>query len=193
MGPHSASDRGRNKKYFLMVTKLEVTLSALLLVLLFLVGHKLSATLHAKPGLRATASRSLPSPSPNVANLPEVESSSPPISTIKANRRIESSSDEAKSDAEVYSTDTTEVITPIALAEPPEGLLTTEDQVAAFDNLRQQFLEAVTATAQDPASPEYRRRWQEEQELLDDQFAALFGVEAFNQQQNAAASAATQE
>jgi hypothetical protein len=175
------------------VTKLEVALSGLLLVLLFLVGHKLSATLHPKAGIRATVSRSLPSPSPNVANLPEVESGSTPISTIKANRRIESSSGEAKSDAEVYSTDTTEVITPIALAEPPEGLLTTEDQVAAFDNLRQQFLEAMTATAQDPASPEYRRRWQEEQELLDDQFAALFGVEAFSQQQSAAILAATQK
>ena len=107
---------------------------------------------------------------------------------------VESAFDETKSDAPVYSTDTTEVITPIALSEPPEGLLTTEDQVAAFDNLGQQFVEAMTATAQNAASPDDRCWWQEEQELLDDQFAALFGVEAFSQQQSAAAIlAATQK
>ena len=192
-GPDSPSGRKRDEKYLLMVTQLEVALSGLLLVLLFLVCHKLSAALNSKPGFRATANRSLPSSSPNVVNLPEVESSSTPFSTIKTNRRIESAFDETKSDAPVYSTDTTEVITPIALSEPPEGLLTTEDQAAAFDNLGQQFVEAMTATAQNPASPEYRRRWQEEQELLDDQFAALFGVEAFSQQQSAAILAATQK
>ena len=85
-----------------------------------------------------------------------------------------------------------EVTAPLALVDPPDGFLTTEDQLAAFDALRQQFVESMAAFAQDPAAPEYRRRWQEAQELLDDEFAALFGVEAYNQQQNAAIHPATQ-
>jgi hypothetical protein len=85
-----------------------------------------------------------------------------------------------------------EVAMPLVLVDPPEGLLTSQEQVAAFDMLRQQFAESLSAFAQDPSTPEYRGRWLEAQETLDEEFASLFGIEAYNQQQNAALRAAMQ-
>jgi len=85
-----------------------------------------------------------------------------------------------------------EVTAPLALVDPPDGFLTTEEQLAAFNALRQQFVESLAPFAQDPVAPEYRGRWQDAQEMLDDEFAALFGVEAYNRQQNAVMAAALQ-
>ena len=130
-----------------MMIKLEVALCGLLIVLLFLVGHKLTTAFPPKSEAQSTPSHSLQPTSTTIAPFPEVKFIPTNDSTVQANQRLESACEPANSDREPYSTDTTEVITPIALAAPPDGLLTTEDQVTAFASLRQQFLEAMTSVA----------------------------------------------
>jgi hypothetical protein len=85
-----------------------------------------------------------------------------------------------------------EATIPLVSLDPPDGLLTSEEQVVAFDMLRHEFAESLSAFAQDPSTPEYRRRWEEAQQTFDEEFGVLFGVEAYNQQQNVVMRAAMQ-
>jgi len=58
-----------------------------------------------------------------------------------------------------------------------------DQSLAAIERLRQSFVEAVGGPDQDPADPDYERRWLAAQDQSDDQFRALLGEEAFVRQQ----------
>jgi len=180
------------------VTKLEVILCGLLVLIVCVAGFYL-------PGVFVSHSQELPvhlAPPPPAARVAAGAKVTPHSQIPRVRAAIKSARPQTeKSETLTQQSSPTEdseaadlgkVQTPLALVDPPDGFLTTEDQLDAFNALRQQFVESMAAFAQDPAAPEYRRRWQEAQELLDDEFAALFGVEAYNQQQNAAIHPATQ-
>ena len=180
------------------VTRLELILCGLLVLIVCVAGFYL-------PGVFVSHSQDLrvhlapPPPATRVAAEAKVtphNQISRVRAAIKSTRqqcgKAETVTQQSSPAEDSEAADLGEVTTPLVLADPPDGFLTTEDQLAAFNTLRQQFVESMTAFAQDPAAPEYRRRWQEAQEMLDDEFATLFGVEAYNQQQNAVISAALQ-
>jgi hypothetical protein len=63
------------------------------------------------------------------------------------------------------------------------GMDFNDQSLAAIERLRQSFVEAVGGPDQDPADPDYERRWLAAQDQSDDQFRALLGEEAFVRQQ----------
>ncbi len=65
-----------------------------------------------------------------------------------------------------------------------------DQQISAFDSLRNEFLSDLSQTSQSPTDPAYLNRWLEEQPKLDERFRAWFGDEAFNQFQIQANNAA---
>lgn len=75
---------------------------------------------------------------------------------------------------------------PLAFVDPAAELTSGDEQLAELDYLRQEFVELVGGPNQDPATPEYRRRWDDAQRQIDEQFASFFGSEAFNEQQGKA-------
>ena len=92
-------------------------------------------------------------------------------------------------------TDFTEsgVLTPVAFVDPSPDQGLTEEQLANFDFLRQEFVDLVGGPNQDPSDPQYLFRWEYAQRRLDDEFRSFFGEEALNQQQLRAVSIAGQE
>jgi hypothetical protein len=86
----------------------------------------------------------------------------------------------------------TEVLTPLAFVDPSPDQVLTEEQVADFDFLRQEFVELMGGPNQDPSDPQYLLRWEYAQRRLDDEFRSFFGEEALNQQQLRAVSLAGQ-
>ena len=56
----------------------------------------------------------------------------------------------------------------------------TEETAAAVQNLRQDFIDSTGAATADPADPNYAERWDQFQAVVDQQFSALFGTEAYN-------------
>ena len=56
----------------------------------------------------------------------------------------------------------------------------TEETAAAVQNLRQDFIDSTGAVTADPADPNYAVRWDQFQAVVDQQFSALFGTEAYN-------------
>ncbi len=63
-----------------------------------------------------------------------------------------------------------------------EGVLPATEQVAAaVQNLQQDFIKATGATTTaNPADPNYEQVWEWAQPTADEEFYALFGIEAFN-------------
>ena len=61
------------------------------------------------------------------------------------------------------------------------GVLPDTEQVAtAVQNLQQDFIDATGADTANPADPNFEQAWEWAQPTADEQFYALFGVEAFN-------------
>ena len=56
----------------------------------------------------------------------------------------------------------------------------TEETAAVVQNLRQDFIDSIGAGTADPADPNYAARWDQLQAVVDQQFSALFGTEAYN-------------
>lgn len=75
---------------------------------------------------------------------------------------------------------------PLALTEvEPDPAIFNEDEIRAIDNAAEEFTEAVgndaTGTPRpDSNSPEYRQRWRNTQQMLDDRLRAQLGWERFN-------------
>ena len=78
---------------------------------------------------------------------------------------------------------TDNVVRPLAFYRPRLEANWTEDQRQKLVNLRNEFTAAMGGWNQDPADPRYRELWIETQPIIDEEFEALFGVEAFNDQQ----------
>lgn len=74
-----------------------------------------------------------------------------------------------------------DVAIPLAYTTPDDG--TTPSQQAALGRLRNDFANSINSLGADPSSPEYKRVWQQEQEMNDSRFEQQFGTEAFIQAQ----------
>ena len=68
---------------------------------------------------------------------------------------------------------------PAAFVEPDPANPPTEEQAAAVDRLQKEFIEKVGGPNQNPNDPQYLARWRKAQPESDQQFKALFGVQAF--------------
>ncbi len=75
------------------------------------------------------------------------------------------------------------VSTPASLLDPSPDLKFTPQQLAQLESLRQEFVNDVGGTNQDPNDPAYLQRWREAQPANDGRFKMLFGWQAFVQQQ----------
>src|ERR1700726_3043710 len=78
------------------------------------------------------------------------------------------------------------VVKPLAFYNPPAEANWTEDQYQRLANLREEFAAALGGWNRNPSDPDYRALWMEAQPIIDEQFEAIFGVEAFTEQQNQA-------
>ncbi len=67
--------------------------------------------------------------------------------------------------------------------EPDPALKMNSQQLQQLDNLYQNFVDAVGGVNQDPSDPAYRRRWISAQQQSDEQYEAMFGIDAFNSMQ----------
>jgi hypothetical protein len=76
---------------------------------------------------------------------------------------------------------------PAAMADTLPATVQTEEQAAAWEKVRADFVNAIGGEDQDPASPAYRRRWFPAQSEADQRFRLLFGDNAFVQHQLQAA------
>jgi len=71
---------------------------------------------------------------------------------------------------------------PAVLADPAP-LNLDEQQQAQMAALRRSFIEAIGGTSQNPDDPGYLHRWQKAQAVFDERFRAIFGQDAYYQQQ----------
>jgi hypothetical protein len=78
------------------------------------------------------------------------------------------------------------VVKPLAFYNPPAEANWTEDQYQRLANLREEFAAALGGWKRNPSDPDYRALWMQAQPIIDEQFEAIFGVEAFTEQQNQA-------
>lgn len=58
-----------------------------------------------------------------------------------------------------------------------------EQQQAQMAALRRSFIDAIGGTSQNPDDPGYLQRWQKAQAVFDERFRAIFGQDAYYQQQ----------
>lgn len=79
------------------------------------------------------------------------------------------------------------VVKPLAFYNPPAEANWSEDQYQRLANLREEFAAALGGWNRNPSDADYRALWMQAQPIIDEQFEAIFGVEAFTEQQNQAA------
>jgi hypothetical protein len=56
-----------------------------------------------------------------------------------------------------------------------------DDQINAVEQVRQQFIDAIGGTNQDPAAPDYLKRWQQAQKTMDTLVRGQLGAKAYMQ------------
>ena len=76
-----------------------------------------------------------------------------------------------------------QVLMPAVMADALPATVKTEEQAAEWGRLRDNFVDAVSGTHADPASPQYRRRWVQAESEADQRFRFLFGDTAYVQHQ----------
>ena len=81
--------------------------------------------------------------------------------------------------------DTSPVAVPFALLDPAPSTISSPEQVAALDKLREGFASAVGGPKQDPASKAYRDNWKAAQPSADQRYRQWFGDQAYAAQQRA--------
>ena len=74
-------------------------------------------------------------------------------------------------------------LSPAVLASEMPATVKTEEQAAEREKLRNDFVQAIGGENQDPASPDYRKRWVQAQSEADQRYRLLFGDNAFVQHQ----------
>ncbi len=90
---------------------------------------------------------------------------------------------------QTLATDTTpagaekQILAPAVLAETLPATVKTEEQAAAWEKLRNDFVKSIGGENQDPANPNYRKRWVQAQSEADQRFRLQFGDTAFVQHQ----------
>jgi hypothetical protein len=180
------------------VTKLEVILSALLVLIVCEAGYYLPGFLASyvqgpdvHPAPSSTPAKVIADVRPPTYSQPARVQPTIRLSQ-RESRKVETMLQDPTPAEDIRVEELGEATIPLVFVDPPDGLLTSQEQVAAFDTLRQEFAESLSAFAQDPSTPEYRRRWEEAQQTFDEEFGILFGVEAYNQQQNTVMRAAMQ-
>ena len=76
-----------------------------------------------------------------------------------------------------------QVLMPAVMANALPATVRTEEQAAAWEKLRNDFVNAIGGENQDPASPQYRRRWVQAESESDQRFRLIYGDTVFVQHQ----------
>ena len=105
---------------------------------------------------------------------------SEPASSI-AQDNTQPTADPNSSDASAFAAEEPLEI-PAVLADPAP-LNLDEQQQAQMAALRRSFIDAIGGTNQNPDDPGYLQRWQKAQAVFDERFRAIFGQDAYYQQQ----------
>lgn len=72
-----------------------------------------------------------------------------------------------------------QVLMPAVMAEAMPATVQTGEQAADWEKLRGDFVNAIGGASQDPAAPQYRKRWVQAQSEADRQFRLMFGDNAY--------------
>jgi hypothetical protein len=81
---------------------------------------------------------------------------------------------------------------PIVLAPPDPDWQMTEEEEATYRRLQQQFVNAIGGENQNPADPDYLKRWRAAQTLSDAMFKQQFGGQAYMEERRRAQAAGEQ-
>jgi hypothetical protein len=76
-----------------------------------------------------------------------------------------------------------QILMPAAMAEAMPVTVKTEEQAADWEKVRTDFVNAIGGPSQDPANPQYRKRWVQAASEADQRFRLLFGDNAYVQHQ----------
>ena len=139
------------------VTKLEVILSALLVLIVCGAGYYLPGFLASYvqgPYVPPVASSASPKMIAD-ARPPTYSQPARVLPTIRLSqresRKVEIVLQDPNPAKNTKPEELGEATIPLVFVDPPDGLLTSQEQVAAFDMLRQEFAESLSAFAQDPS------------------------------------------
>jgi len=72
-----------------------------------------------------------------------------------------------------------QILVPAVMADALPATVKTEAQVADLEKLRNDFVNAVGGANQDPADPNYLKRWEQAQAAADQRYRLLFGDNAY--------------
>jgi len=75
--------------------------------------------------------------------------------------------------------ETSAAVLPLVFRNVTNALELSEQQLQTFAELQQKFVEDLGGLDQDPSDPDYRQRWQVEQQTSDDLLLALLGGEFY--------------
>lgn len=70
---------------------------------------------------------------------------------------------------------------PLALVPPDPSLSLNQNERDRLETLRKEFVDAMGGPGQNPAAPEYLKRWQDAQEASDEQLRVFFGQDLYYQ------------
>ena len=79
--------------------------------------------------------------------------------------------------------DDSQILMPAVMADAMPATVKTEEQAAAWAQLRDDFVKAIGGENQNPASPQYRKRWVQAESEADQRFRLMFGDNAYVQHQ----------
>ena len=132
------------------------------------------APTHETPDSTPAATR--PRALPHAARMPV------PLATVAAAPPVQAASSSPHATAEAVPL----AKMPAIFVEPDPAAPLTETQKETVKVLQKEFIEALGGSDQDPADPEYFRRWQTAAWESDQRFKTLFGVQAFLARERAA-------
>jgi hypothetical protein len=132
---------------------------------------------------RAESPSTAPQVETNVSGLSEYVAYGPRTTDPSRSRRAEAAGGQTPGFLPSEVLDTSPVAVPLALLDPVPSATASAEQVAALNQLREGFADAVGGPKQDPDSPAYRKKWKAALPEADQNYRLWFGDQAYMEQQ----------